>query len=130
MTIKLGDAGPIGNLKELQAYWVTADTIAWDIDTATADTFTFHYNPTGTALRLGEKGIEGGERLTLTLDPTGLSDEILAKFPHLRNHAALKISEDDLSKVRIALKGQVAVMAANVDGPVDRHRPANPRRFG
>ena len=118
MSIKLGDAKPIGNLKELRAYWVAADTIAWDIDPETADTFTFHYSPTGTALRLSEKGIEGGERLTLTLDPAGLSDEILAKFPHLRNHIALKFSEEDLGKVRIALKGQVAVMAANVDGPV------------
>ncbi len=118
MSIKLGSAEPIGNLKEQRAYWVTADTIAWDVDTATADTFTFYYSPTGTALRLSERGVEGGERLALTLDPAGLSAEILAKFPHLDGLDALKFSPEDLGKVRIALKGQVAVMAANADGPV------------
>ncbi len=41
-------AGPVGNLKDLKAHWVTADTIAWDVDTETAETFALHYSPTGT----------------------------------------------------------------------------------
>ncbi|MCP4424955.1 MAG: pullulanase-type alpha-1,6-glucosidase, partial [Chloroflexi bacterium] len=119
MSVKLGAAEPIGNLKQLRAYWVAADTVAWDIDTELADAFNLHYSPTGTNLRLSEKGVEGGERIPLTLDEAGLSEELATKFPHLKNHAVLKIGEDDLSKVRIALKGQVAVSAANVDSMVD-----------
>ncbi|MCB9418815.1 MAG: pullulanase-type alpha-1,6-glucosidase [Ardenticatenaceae bacterium] len=119
LSIRLGEAGPVGNLKELKAYWVTADTLAWNIDTETADTFALHYNPDGAPLRLGEKGVEATERIPLTLDPAGLSADILAKFPHLKNYAAFKIKESDLSRARIALKGQVAISAANIEGVLD-----------
>ncbi len=43
----------------------------------------------------------------------------MAKFPHLADFAALQIGEADLGKVRIALKGQVAVEARTAEGPVD-----------
>ncbi len=120
MTIGVGaGAGPVGNLKELKAHWVTADTIAWNIDTSKAESYALYYSPTGTPLSLSDKGIQGGTAIPLTLDPNGLSDEVLAKFPHLRNFAALKVSAENLGKVRIALKGQVAVEARNAEGPVD-----------
>jgi pullulanase-type alpha-1,6-glucosidase len=119
LSVRIGAAGPVGNLKELKAYWVTADTIAWNADTETADTFALHYNPDGAPLRLGEKGVEAAERIPLTLDESGLSAEILAKFPHLASYAALKIGEGDLSRARIALKGHVVVSAANVEGMLD-----------
>lgn len=120
MTIGVGaGAGPVGNLKELKAHWVTADTIAWKIDTSKAESYALYYSPTGTPLSLNDKGIQGGTAIPLTLDPGGLSDEVLAKFPHLRSFVALKVSAEDLGKVRIALKGQVAVEARNAEGPVD-----------
>ncbi len=119
MTVKLGDIRPIGSLKELRAHWVTADTIAWDVDTETADTFFLHYNPSGAPLRLDDKGIASEERIPLTLDEAGLSDDILAKFPHLAGYAALKISPDDRFRARLALKGHTAVSAANIEGPID-----------
>lgn len=120
MNIGVGaGAGPVGNLRDLKAHWVTADTIAWNVDTEKAESYALYYSPTGTPLSLNDKGIQGGTAIPLTLDPNGLSDDVLAKFPHLRNFAALKLSAADLSKVRIALKGQVAVQASNGDGPVD-----------
>ncbi len=120
LSIGVGEtAGPRGSIKQAKAHWVTADTIAWDVDTETADSFALHYSPTGAALSLSESGVKGGQAIPLTLDANGLSDDILAKFPHLAGFAALKISPDDLGKVRIALKGQTAVSAANSDGPVD-----------
>ncbi len=118
LNIGVGEgAGPVGNLKELSAHWVTADTIAWNVDTETAESYALYYSPTGTPLSLGSDGIEGGEAIPLTLNPDGLSTDILQKFPHLENFAALQIGEDDLGKVRIALKGQVAVEARSAEGP-------------
>lgn len=117
MSIRVGaGGGPTGNIKEAKAHWVTADTIAWDIDVNPDNTYRFYYSPTGGALSLSFDGIAGGTELTLTPDPSGLSPEIQAKFPHLADYAAFKISEDDLSKVRIALKGQVAVSASDDTG--------------
>ncbi len=120
MNIGVGaGAGPVGNLKDLKAHWVTADTIAWNVDTESAASYALYYSPTGTPLSLNDEGIQGGEAIPLTLNPDGLSDDILAKFPHLAGFAALQIGADNLGKVRIALKGQVAVEARSADGPLD-----------
>ncbi|MCB8920246.1 MAG: pullulanase-type alpha-1,6-glucosidase [Ardenticatenaceae bacterium] len=111
-------AGPVGNLKELTAHWVSADTIAWNIDTEAATSYRFYYSPTGAPLSIGGDGITGGEFLTLTLDPNGLSEDVLAKFPHLHGYAALKFNPDDFFTTRIALKGPIAIGAAGADGPI------------
>ncbi len=116
MDIRVGGTGPVGNLKEATAHWVTADTIAWDIEPSDEHTYRLEYSPTGGTLNQSFDGITGGDSLVLTVDPDGLSDEVIAKFPHLAGYTALRIAPDDLSRVRIALKGQVGVSASDADG--------------
>lgn len=113
----LGEGGTVqGNIRQQRAHWVTADTIAWDIDHAPGNSYQLHYTPAGGSLNLGFDGIAGGDSIVLTYNEDGLSDTVLAKFPHLRNFAALTVGPDDMRKVRIALKGQTAVSAYNEAG--------------
>ncbi len=118
--LTISTAGPPkGDIAVRSAYWVARDTIAWNVDTTTAENFSLFYDLNG-RLSLGPEGVSGENEITLTLDENGLDDSITAKFPHLSGFAALKIGEDDLGSVRIALKGQVAVAAKTADGtPVD-----------
>ncbi len=116
LNISVGSGGIQGNISQRSAYWVAADTIAWNIEPAPGDQHFFHYDPRGGVFSLGFNGISGGESVPLTVDPNGFSDQTLAKFPHLRNFTALKFSPDDLSVARVALKGQIAVSAQDESG--------------
>ncbi|MEZ4519801.1 MAG: pullulanase-type alpha-1,6-glucosidase [Chloroflexota bacterium] len=116
MNIRIGSGGPAGNIKEATAHWVTADTIAWDIEPSDDETYRLHYSPTGGTLSQSFDGITGGDSLILSVDPNGLPEDVVARYPHLADYTALRIAPEDLNKVRIALKGQVAVSSADAAG--------------
>ncbi len=119
LTIAVGDEGGVkGNIAEQRAYWVSRDTIAWKIEDEPGNEYFFHYDPRGGAFSLGPSGMQGGEAVPLTVDPDGLPEEIIAKFPHLRSYTALKFDAEDLGFVRIALKGQTAVSAQDSAGQI------------
>ncbi|MCB8942902.1 MAG: pullulanase-type alpha-1,6-glucosidase [Ardenticatenaceae bacterium] len=105
-----------GNIKLAAAHWVTADTIAWDVDTELPNLYQLHY---GEGLALTPDGVTGGETVTLTLDEAGLSGDVLVKFPHLEGFQALKIGAEDLPLVPDMLRGQTAVSARDDIGPLD-----------
>ncbi|MCB0043951.1 MAG: pullulanase-type alpha-1,6-glucosidase [Caldilineaceae bacterium] len=104
------DSGPAagGDLSKYQAHWVSADTIAWDVDAPAGAVVQLTGAPDG-GLALTTAGITGGESITLTQDPAGLPDAIKAQFPHLAGFAAFKLGADDLTKAGDLLKGQLAV---------------------
>lgn len=106
---------PSGDLSKAQAHWVSSDTIAWEVDTTNAASYFLNYATNG-GLKVAPRGLQNGETIALTPDPAGLPPHILAKFPHLADMIALKIGPNDLSKVRIALKGQIAISALNESG--------------
>ena len=106
---------PKGNIGQAQAHWVSRDTIAWRLASPTGNTYRLHYDPNG-GLTLDPSGVQGGQTLTLTLDPAGLSQAILDKFPNLAGYAALKLSAADLARVPDILKGQLAVSATDAAG--------------
>jgi pullulanase len=109
--LTISTAGPPkGDIAIRSAYWVARDTIAWDVDTASAENFSLFYDLNG-RLSLGPEGVSGENEIALTLDQNGLDESITTKFPHLTGFTALKIGEEDLGQVRIALKGQFAVAA-------------------
>jgi pullulanase-type alpha-1,6-glucosidase len=112
--LTISDGAPQGNIGRPAAHWVAADTIAWNVG-GSATGFRLHYAPEG-GLTLGSDGVTGGESLALTRDPSGLSDAIKAKFPHLASYAALKLAPGDLAKVPAILKGQIAVEALGATG--------------
>lgn len=120
LSVSVGSDGrPVipGNIKQAFVHWVTADTIALDVGTELLPTtFQLHY---GDSLSLTPTGITGGEVVTLTVDEAGLSNEILARFPHLQGFQALKLAEADLPLVPEILRGQTAVSASDDVGPLD-----------
>ena len=101
-----------GDLSKQQAHWLTADTLAWDIENKTGNSYALYYAPNG-GMTLADGGLSGGQSIALTYDPAGLSAELKAKFPHLANFAAFKIGAADLALVGAILKGQIAVAAIN-----------------
>ncbi|HEX6289918.1 MAG TPA: pullulanase-type alpha-1,6-glucosidase [Herpetosiphonaceae bacterium] len=111
------EGAPKGNIGLAQAHWVAADTIAWKVAGGAANTYRLHFDPDG-GLTLTPGGITGGQSVTLTYDPNGLSPAILAKFPHLAGYAALKIDLDEYNDpdIRQILKGQIAVSATDGEG--------------
>jgi len=100
-----------GDLTKAQAYWLTADTIAWNVPTDTA--VSLFADPDG-ALAIDGPGIVAGANTrswTLQHDPAGLSPALRAKFPHLANLAAFKLPADAVTAAAQSLKGQLAVGA-------------------
>ena len=118
MTISVdGEGAPVvprGNLALVSAHWVTEATIAWNIDAPEDGIYRLHYDPDG-AIRLGLESIEGGEALQLTVNPDGLSDAVLEKFPHLTGFTAVTIDEADLALVPEILRGQIAISASDAE---------------
>jgi pullulanase-type alpha-1,6-glucosidase len=113
MTIVVGgEAGPaVGNLLTSIAQWVTEDTILWNIGRIPGANYRLHFSADG-SLDLGDQGITGGDFIPLTYDRRGMTDAIVARFPHLqREYFALRIAEADLPRVPEILKGQLALSA-------------------
>ncbi|MEM7586780.1 MAG: pullulanase-type alpha-1,6-glucosidase [Acidobacteriota bacterium] len=121
LTIGTGPGGPRGNLALAQAYWVLADTVAWNLGALPADTVIELHTSASGDLGLDENGVNGSDgTLTLTPDAAGLPAAVTDKFPHLTGYEAFKIADDDLALVPQILKGQFAVSATAGDGtPLD-----------
>jgi pullulanase-type alpha-1,6-glucosidase len=111
--VTLGDL--VGNITLARAHWLTRDTIAWNVAGDPANSYRLHYDPNG-ALTLDPAGVQGGQALTLTYDPAGLSAALKAAFPHLAAYKVFKLSAADLASVPTLLKGQLAVSAVDSAG--------------
>ena len=108
-----------GDLTKAQAYWLSADTIAWNVPTDTV--VALFADPDG-ALALDGPGIVEGansQSWTLTHDPAGLSAALKARFPHLATLPAFKLPPEAVAAAAQSLKGQLAVGAARSGQGVD-----------
>ncbi len=119
LSIGIGEPAFVGrvvtvNLGRLSAYWVTADTIAWDAPVGEGISYQLHYSASAT-LEAGAEGITGGESIPLVVNEDGLGEDVLAKFPHLAGLTALTIQEPDRELLQEILRGQVAVAAYEGD---------------
>lgn len=100
-----------GNIGRTQAYWVTADTIAWNPGAVSASwNVSLHYDGSG-SLTLDPGGVTGGTTIPLTYDPAGLSAAVQAKFPQIAGFKAFHVPANRLAEVPSALKDQIAVDA-------------------
>ena len=104
-----------GDLTLAKAHWVTADTIAWPIAVEEGATFGLYYSEEA-GLKLSGEEVTGGRMMPLTVDENGLSDDVLAKFPHMTGYTALTLDEAAAERVPDILKGQTAVAATASDG--------------
>ncbi len=108
-----------GDLGKAQAYWLSADTIAWNVPTDTV--VQLFADPDG-ALTLDGPGIVAGANShawTLAHDPAGLTPALRARFPHLANLPAFKLPADAIAAAATSLKGQIAVGAVRGAQGVD-----------
>ncbi len=108
-----------GDLSRAQAYWLSKDTIAWNVPT---DTLVRLFADPDGALALDGPGVVGGANSrswTLAHDPAGLSPELRARFPHLATLPAFKLPTDAVAAAAQSLKGQLAVGAARGIAGVD-----------
>lgn len=108
-----------GDLTKAQAYWLSKDTIAWNVPTDTA--VKLFADPDG-ALTLDGPGVVAGansKSWTLVNDPSGLSPELKARYPHLAGLAAFKLPPEAVAAAAASLKGQLAVGAARGPQGVD-----------
>lgn len=112
--------GPRGNLKQSKAYWLTADTFAWNPASLPEGALVHLHHSATAGLGLDATGVTGGESLALVHDPAGLSAALKAKFPHLASYAAFKIATPDVAAIKAILKGQTAMSVKAADGtPID-----------
>ncbi|MCG8572584.1 MAG: DUF3372 domain-containing protein, partial [Spirochaetes bacterium] len=110
--LTITDGAPKGNLNQAEAIWVNQDTLAWNINVEANYSATLHYSLAGD-LAISADGIDGGDKITLTYEPAGLSQEVLAKFPHITGYTAFKINPVDLDKIPIILDGKNGVALFN-----------------
>ncbi len=111
--------GGAGDITQQRAYWLSEETIGWQASAVPADIAEYRlYYDANAGITLGQAGISGGSYITLTLDPGGLSGDIVAKFPHLTGLPALAIGAADLALVPDMLKGQFVIAAYDSGGEV------------
>jgi pullulanase/glycogen debranching enzyme len=103
------------NLAKQKAHWLTADTIAWNIEPIPGGDYALHVAQDG-GLAVESGAITGGQSIPLSRIPGGLSDELKAKWPHLATYQAFRIVSADLAAARAALTGQLAVSASDDAG--------------
>lgn len=109
---------PRGDLRKTQAYWVLADTIAWQVaEPVDGETFALYYSAEG-GITLSPGAISGGFSIPLTFASRTQGEAVTSKYPHLYGFAALKLDPADLNKIPEILKGQVVVVAYNSNGKV------------
>ncbi|WP_082589822.1 pullulanase-type alpha-1,6-glucosidase [Agromyces sp. Soil535] len=111
---------PLAGTGESRAHWVSADTLAWPVEYlggASADSATWTLEHSADAsLDVSDGAVIGGdEPVSLELDPAGLSDAQLAKFPALEGYLALHPVGLDRVEVQQLLTEQLAV-AQSTDG--------------
>ncbi len=109
----------VGNIGRRAAHWVSEDTLVWQVDAGDDGVYKLHYSVDG-ELALTPEGVQGGESITLTPNPTGMGEEAAIRLPHLTNWPVFTIAEEDLALVPEILRGQITVSAVEADGtPVD-----------
>jgi pullulanase len=108
----------VGNIKQARAYWVNRDTLAWfgaDPD----DTYQLYYSADAGITDVATGGVEGdGHAVQLAVDPNGLPQTIIDKFPFLKGATSFKIPSSQLAQVPALLKDQLVLVNLNGSKPV------------
>ena len=110
LVVTVGGSSVSGaNLRERRAHWVSEDTIAWDVEASENLDYRLLYSADA-SMAVSVFGLDGNfETFDLSVNPDGLSEDILAKFPHLEGYTAFTLGEDALANVTTILTGQFAI---------------------
>jgi pullulanase len=109
MVVSVGGTTVTGSdIRALNAYWVTQDTLLWNMTPEDGMSYRLLYSANGN-MDVSLFGLEG-EFESVELTPAdAISDAVIAKFPHLAGLQAFTVS--DTSMVRDILRGQIAIAA-------------------
>lgn len=110
LVVTVGGSSVSGaNLRERRAHWVSQDTIAWDVSANESVNYRLLYSADA-SIAVSVFGLEGNfESFDLSVNPDGLSEDILAKFPHLEGYTAFTLGEEALANAANILTGQFAI---------------------
>ena len=106
---------PVGNLTKQRAIWISRDTLLWNISGGSNLTYAIVSSPDAN-LELSPQGIRNGSETPLTFVSSRPDAELLQKYLYLRDYAVLRVNDTDKSKLSEILKGQVAVIARDLNG--------------
>ena len=106
---------PVGNLQEARAYWLSEDTVAWDVPEDSRVRMHFSRDA---AFGMTSHGLEGGQFVELARDGE-VSGQLSGRFPHLAGMPAFRFAPTDVSRVPSILKTQFAVSAHAGGVPLD-----------
>jgi pullulanase len=88
-------------LRWARAHWVAHDTILWKPFAESSASFLFH---------------AGDESYPLTLDAAGVSEEILARFPHLSGYGPFRLPPAAAGRAREFVRERIGVSATDAAG--------------
>ncbi len=119
----VGSAPELG-LTKAQAQWIDADTVVLPGEMASDSALSTQlvYDRDGgitvedPSTGSGHRGALSSEGRWLRLQASSLSDEQLARFPHLKSYAAFTVDARDRDRVREALAGQVVLTQRIANG--------------
>ncbi|MDQ0577807.1 pullulanase-type alpha-1,6-glucosidase [Agromyces albus] len=111
---------PLAGSGQSRAHWVSEDTLAWPAEllggaSAASATWTLEHSADAALVAADGAVNGGGTPIELALDPAGLTDAQLAKFPALEGFLALHPVGADRAAVQQLLTEQLAV-AQSTDG--------------
>lgn len=102
------DGAPKGNIAKQKAYWVNRDTLLWNVTGSPKYSYELRVAQNAD-LKLGSKGVSGGQVYTLTYASGGPGGDVFKQFPHLMGYTALKLDEKAAADAATLLKGQIAI---------------------
>jgi pullulanase-type alpha-1,6-glucosidase len=106
-------SGPIaGDLSLARAWWLAADTVAWDVPPDSR--VRLHFSADA-RLEISAAGLRGGESIELTRAGS-VAGALAEKYPHLAGLPAYRVGKNDLQRVSGMLKTQFAVAAVDPGG--------------
>jgi pullulanase len=106
---------PVGDLTKQRAIWISKETLLWKINGGQSLTYALVYSSDAT-LELSPQGINNGSEITLRFVSDKPDVEVLRTYPHLRDYAVLEVTGTTSTELAEILKGQVAVIARNING--------------
>ena len=117
MSIGVGEAAQVEgprmiNLDLAQAHWVSASTIAWDTEYDESLSYALYYDP---AAGLDADNLTNAESVALSVISDGLTDDVVARFPHLAEMTAFMLAGGDSQTI---LRSQMVVAAVDDSGEV------------
>ncbi len=115
LTVTSRRAGSTPDLAARKGQWLQTGLLTWDLGldetTARGSTFRLHYAAQG-GMSIDAESITGGSSIPLTFDPAGLPPDVKAKWPHLADDNALRLTAKDARNRRLLsqiLTGQVVL---------------------